>query len=65
MAQYIHPGKESFLTPEKLSIPIQPGYKAMLRRMFPDPALEEFRQLFKQVQPRSCTKLSLDSRTVD
>jgi len=49
MAQYIHPGKDSFLTPEKLSIPVQPGYKAILRRMFPDPALEEFRQLFKQV----------------
>lgn len=49
MAQYLHPGKGTFLTQDKLAIPFQPGYRAMIRRRSPDPARAELRKLFQEV----------------
>jgi hypothetical protein len=49
MAQYIRPGADTFLTQNKLAIPVGPNYRRLLRKMEPDPIQLEFKQLFKKV----------------
>jgi len=49
MAQYIHPGAETFLTTNKLAIPVGQDYPRLLRKREPDPLGEEYRTLFQQV----------------
>lgn len=53
MAQYIHPGAETFLTKNKLAIPVGPNYRRLLRKTEPDPLRQEYRQLFEDVSPPS------------
>jgi hypothetical protein len=49
MAQYIHPGAETFLTQNKLAIPVGPNYRRILRKNQPDPLRIEFQTLFNRV----------------
>ena len=53
MAQYIHPGAETFLTTNKLAIPMGPNYRRLLRKGEPDALSEEYRTLFQQVRTHS------------
>jgi hypothetical protein len=49
MAQYIHPGSNTFLTQNKLAIPVGPNYRRILRKNQPDPLRIEFKTLFQKV----------------
>jgi hypothetical protein len=51
MAQYIHPGAETYLTTNKLAIPVGPNYRRRLRKSQPDPLREEHQDLFEKVCP--------------
>lgn len=48
-AQYIRPGNDSFLTQNKLAIPVGPNYRRLLNNSTPDPARIEFAELIKRV----------------
>jgi hypothetical protein len=49
MAQYIRPGSNTFLTQNKLAIPVGPNYRRFLRKGEPDPLQTEFKELFERV----------------
>jgi hypothetical protein len=50
MAQYIRPGTDTFLTENKLAIPVGPNYRRLLQNSQPiDPVRMEFRTLFENV----------------
>ena len=50
MAQYIRPGTDTFLTENKLAIPVGPNYRRLLQKSLPiDPVRMEFRTLFENV----------------
>jgi len=50
MAQYIHPGAETYLTTNKLAIPVGPNYRRLLRKSQPDPLRQEYQVLFEKVR---------------
>jgi hypothetical protein len=49
MAQYIHPGSDSFLTQNKLAIPVGPNYRRILKKQKLDPSRIELGPLIKRV----------------
>ena len=49
MAQYIHPGADTFLTQHKLAVPVGPNYRRMLRSITPNPARSEVDTLVARV----------------
>lgn len=49
MAQYIRPGTDTFLTANKLAIPVGPNYRRLLKKLEPDPVRMEFKELFEKV----------------
>src|SRR5947207_438316 len=48
-AQYIRPGTDTFLTQNKLAIPVGPKYRRLLGKIEPDPLRVEMKALFKKV----------------
>src|SRR5438046_9591897 len=48
MAQYLRPGMGSFLTANKLAIPVGPNYRKLLKKIEPDPIRMEFKELFEK-----------------
>lgn len=49
MAQYIRPGTNSFLTQNKLAVPLGPKYRQRLSKSEPDPLKSELAKLFEKV----------------
>ena len=49
MAQYLRPGMDTFLTANKLAIPVGPNYRRLLKKLEPDPVRMEFKELFEKV----------------
>lgn len=57
MAQYIRPGTDTFLTQNKLAIPVGPNYRKLLRKYQPDPFRMEFKTLFEEVRSKILTHI--------
>jgi hypothetical protein len=65
MAQYIRPGTDTFLTQNKLAIPVGPNYRRLLRKIEPDPLRMEFRALFEKVICFCVERLMVDEETAE
>jgi hypothetical protein len=48
-AQYIRPGSDTFLTQNKLAVPVGPNYRRLVKKSTIDPARMEFAELIKRV----------------